>query len=204
MLDKILLSRVLKSVNFIISLFGHIFKYRITITFLFLTLEHERIFENYLSVNRSFMKISSLNNPFNNDFKNFNVCLTNFSIFSDFKVFSKAPFSDALCHVEVTHLTFKKSHLSGFSMMQVFTERRLQTYFHFRLNVNVTVTVVSYVNSTSQETILPNFLQQWIDFNIFRSMTTESKSKATLFETNSQILLFLCFFSMYFLSINVI
>ena len=73
LLVKILLSTLLKSVNFIVSLFGHIFKYRITITFLFLTLEHERIFENYLSVNRSFMKISYLNNPFNNDFNNFNI-----------------------------------------------------------------------------------------------------------------------------------
>ena len=111
LLVKILLSTVLKSVNFIVSLFGHIFKYRITITFLFLTLEHERIFENYLSVNRSFMKISSLNNPFNNDFKNFNIFLINFSIFSDFEVFSKAPFSDALCLVEATHLTFNDSCL---------------------------------------------------------------------------------------------
>ena len=83
-------------------------------------------------------------------------------------------------------------------MMQVFTERRLQTDFHFRLNVNVTVTVVSYLNSTSGETILPYFPQQWIDLNIFRSMTSESKSKAALFETNSHILLFLCFFSMCF------
>ena len=73
LLVKILLSTLLKSVNFIVSLFGHIFKYRITITFLFLTFEHERIFENYLSVNRSFMKISYLNNPFNNDFNNFNI-----------------------------------------------------------------------------------------------------------------------------------
>ena len=133
LLVKILLFRVLKSINLIVSLFGHIFKYRITITFLFLTLEHERIFESYLSVNRSFMKISSLNNPFNNDFKNFNVFLTNFSIFSDFKVFSKAPFSDALCHVEATHLTFNESRLNGFSIMQVCTERRLQTDFYFRL-----------------------------------------------------------------------
>ena len=166
LLVKILLSTLLKSVNFIVSLFGHIFKYRITITFLFLTFEHERIFENYLSVNRSFMKISYLNNPFNNDFKNFNVFLTNFSSFSDFKVFSKAPFSDALRHVEATHLAFNESQLSGFSMMQVFTERRLQTDFHFRLNVNVTVTIVSYMNCTSRETILSNFLQQWIDLNI--------------------------------------
>ena len=106
------------------------------------------------------MKIASLNNTFNNDFKTFNVFLTNFSIFSDVKVFSKAPFSDALCPVEATHLAINESRLSGFSMMQVFTERRLQTDFHFRLNVNVTVTVVSYMNSTSRETILPNFLQQ--------------------------------------------
>ena len=91
-------------------------------------------------------------------------------------------------------MTFSESQLSGFSMMQVFTERRLQTDFHFRLNVNVTVTLVSYMNSTSRETILPNFLQQWVDLNIFRSMTPGSKSKVALFETNSQILLFLCFF----------
>ena len=142
------------------------------------------------------MKISSLNNPFNNNFKNLKVFLTNFSIFSDFKVFSKAPFSDALCHVEATHLTFNESQLSGFSMMQVFTERHIETDFHFRLNV--TVTVVCYMISTSRETILPSFLQQWIDLNIFRSMTPENTSKATLFETNSQILLFVCFFSMYF------
>ena len=196
LLVKILLSMVLKSVNFTVSLFGHIFKYRITITFLFLTFEHERIFENYLSVNRSFMKISYLNNPFNNDFKNFNIFLTNFSSFSDFKVFSKAPFSDALCHVETNHMIINESQLTGFSMMQVFTERHLQTDFHFRLNVNVTITIVSYMNSTLRETILPNFLQQWIDLNIFSSMKPESTSKAALFETNSQILLFffLCIF----------
>ena len=82
--------------------------------------------------------------------------------------------------------------------MQVFTEKHLQTDFHFRLNVNVTVTIVSYMNSTSRETILSNFLQQWIDLNIFRSMKRESTNKAVLFETNSQMLLFLYFFSMYF------
>ena len=143
------------------------------------------------------MKISSLNNAFNNDFKNFNVFLTNFSTFSDFKAFSKATFSVALCHVETTHLAFKESQLSGFSMMQVFTERRLQTEFYFRLNVNVTVTVVSYMNSYNWERILPNFLQQWIDSNIVRRMTTESKRKAALLETNSQILLFFMFFVFY-------
>ena len=98
------------------------------------------------------------------------IFLTNFSIFSDFKVFSKALFSDALRHGGATHLAFNESRFSGFSMMQVFTERRLQTDFHFRLNVNVTVTVASYMNSTSRETILPNFLEQWIDLNIFRSI----------------------------------
>ena len=100
--------------------------------------------------------------------------------------------------MKATRLTLNESQLSGFSMMQIFTERRLQTDFHFRLNINVTVTVVSHMNSTSRETILPNFLQQWIDLNIFRSMTPESKSKAVIFETNSQILLFhvsfLCIF----------
>ena len=139
------------------------------------------------------MKISHLH-PYKNNFNNFNVFLTSFSSFIDFKVCSKAPFSDAVCHVEATHLTFNESQLTGFSMMQVFTERRLQTDFHFRLNVNVTVTVVSYMNSTSRETILPNFLQQWIDLNIFRSMTPERTRKAALSEINSQILLSFCFF----------
>ena len=83
-------------------------------------------------------------------------------------------------------------------MMQVFTERRLQADFHFRLNFNVAVTVVRSMNSTSRETILSTFLQQWIDLNILSSMTPESKSKVALFEANTQILLFLCFFSMYF------
>ena len=72
-------------------------------------------------------------------------------------------------------------------MMQVFTKRSLQVDFHFSLNVNVTV--VSYMNSTSRETILHNFLQQWIDLNIFRTMKPESTSKAALFEIHSQILL---------------
>ena len=62
--------------------------------------------------------------------------------------------------------------------MQFFTERRLQADFHFSLNVNVNVTVVSYMNSTSQETI---FLQQWIDLNIFRTMKPESTSKGNKF-----------------------
>ena len=51
---------------------------------------------------------------------------------------------------------------------------RFRSFF----NVNVTGTVVSYMNSTSPETILPNFLQQWMDLNIFRCMTPESKSKS--------------------------
>ena len=36
---------VLKSANFIVSLFRTIFKYRIIITFLFLKCEHEKLFE---------------------------------------------------------------------------------------------------------------------------------------------------------------
>ena len=111
----------------------------------------------------------------------------------------RGSFSDALCHVEATHLTFNEIQLTGSNMIQIFNEKHLLTDFHFSLIVNVNVTVVSYMNSTSRETILPNFLQQWIDLNIFRSMTPESKSKAALFETNSLILLFLCFFFYVFL-----
>ena len=83
-------------------------------------------------------------------------------------------------------------------MIQIFNEKHLLTDFHFSLIVNVNVTVVSYMNSTSRETILPNFLQQWIDLNIFRSMKPKSTSKGSFFETSSQILLFFIFFYMYF------
>ena len=50
--------------------------------------------------------------------------------------------------------------------MQVVTERYLRADFHFSLIVNVNVTVVSYMNSTSRETILDHFLQQWVNLNI--------------------------------------
>ena len=42
------------------------------------------------------MKISYLNNHFNNDFSNFNIFLTNFTSFGDCKFSSRAPFSDAV------------------------------------------------------------------------------------------------------------
>ena len=100
------------------------------------------------------MKLFYQNNIFNNDFYNFNAFLTNFNCFGDFKVCSKAPFSDILCYVEAIHLIFNESQLTGFTMMRFFTERRLQADFHFSLNVNVNVTIVSYMNSTSRETIL--------------------------------------------------
>ena len=100
------------------------------------------------------MKLFYQNNIFNNDFYNFNAFLTNFNSFGDFKVCSKAPFSDILFYVEAIHLTFNENQLTGFSMMRVFTERRLQADYHFSLNVNVNVTIVSYMNSTSREMIL--------------------------------------------------
>ena len=141
LLVKILLSTVLKSANFIASLFGTTFEYRIIITFFFLTFKHERLFENYLSVNRSFMKISYQNKIFDNNFNNFNAFLTSFNSFGDFNVCSKAPFSDILCHVEASHLTFNESQLTSCSMMQIFTERYPQADYHFSLNVNVNVTL---------------------------------------------------------------
>ena len=102
------------------------------------------------------MKISYQNNIFNNDFNNLNTFLTEFNSFGDFKVCLKASFSNILCHVEATHSIFNGSQLTG-SMMWVFTKRHPQADFHFSLNVNVHVTVVSYVNSTSRETMLHSF-----------------------------------------------
>ena len=152
------------------------------------------------------MKIFYQNNIFNNDFKNSNAFLAIFNSSGDFKVCSKAPFSDIFCHVEATHLTFNESQLTGFSMIRVFTERCFRADFRFSLNVNVTlnvnvnVTVVSYMNSsTSRGTILHNFLQQWIDLIIFKALKPESTSKASLFETNSQPLLSFIFFFYLFL-----
>ena len=54
------------------------------------------------------------------------------------------------------------------------------------------------MNSSSQEMKFLNFLQQWINLIISRTIEPESTSKAALFETNSQILpfqiLLLCIF----------
>ena len=55
------------------------------------------------------MKIS-YQNIFNNNFSAF---LANFNSFGDFKVCLKASFSNNLCHVEATHLTFSESQLTG-------------------------------------------------------------------------------------------
>ena len=92
---------------------------------------------------------------------------------------------------------FSESQLTGFSMMQAFTERRLQTDFHFRLNVNVTVTVVSYMNSTLRETILPNFLQQWIDLNIFRYETWKYKQSCPFWNKFTDPAFFIFFFHVF-------
>ena len=87
LLVKLLLSRVLKSANFIVLLFFTIFKYIIIIIFLFLSFESKKLFKNHLSVNRSFMKISCQNNTFSNNFKKFNAFLTIFSNSEDLKVY---------------------------------------------------------------------------------------------------------------------
>ena len=120
------------------------------------------------------------------NFNNFNSFLAIFNSSDDFKVFSKVPFSDILCHVKTTHLIFNESQLTDLSKMQVLTERNLRADFHFSLIVNVNVTVVSYMNCTSRETILDHFLQQRVNLNIFRTMKPES--------TRSQILLSFIFF----------
>ena len=140
------------------------------------------------------MKISYRNNIINNGFNNFNTLLTIFNSLFDFNVCKTAPFSEILCHVEASHLQFNENQLTGFSMMWVFTERCLQPDFHFSFNVNVNATVANYMNRNSREMKLYNFLQKWIDLIISRTIKPESTSKAALFETNSQILLFYILF----------
>ena len=204
LLVKILFSIIRKSDNFIVSLFCTIFKYRMIITFLFLTLEHEKLFVNHFSVNRSSMEISYRNNIFNNSFNNVNAVLTIFNNSDDFKVWLTALFIEIVCCVEASQMTLNKSQLTGFSMMWDFNESCLRANFYFSPNVNVNVIVVSNMHSNSSEITLHNFLQQWIYLIICRTMKLESTSEATLFETNSQILLFLYSSSMYFWSIHVI
>ena len=89
-------------------------------------------------------------------------------------------------------MTFSEIQLTGFSMMRAFTERCLQADFHFTLNVNVDVSVASYINSDSSEMKL-HFLQQWIDLIISRTMKSESTRKATLFKQIHRS----CFFFFY-------
>ena len=61
------------------------------------------------------MKISYINNIFNSDFNNFNAFLANLNSSGDFKVCTTAPFSDILCHVEASHLTFNENQLTGYT-----------------------------------------------------------------------------------------
>ena len=117
-----------------------------------------RLFENYLSVNRSSMNISYRNNIFNNGFSNFSAILTIFNSFDHFKVCTTAPFSEILCRVEASYLTFNEIQLTGFMMMRVFTERCVRADFHFSLNVNVDVTIVINMNRNSNEIKLHSFL----------------------------------------------
>ena len=53
---------------------------------------------------------------------------------------------------------FNENQLTGFSMIQIFTERHFRADFHFSRDVNVDVSVVSYMNSNSCE-IKHDFLQ---------------------------------------------
>ena len=103
------------------------------------------------------MKISCRNNIFNNDFNNFNTFLIIFNSSGGFKFCTRAPFSDILCHVEASHLAFNENQLTGFIIMQVFTERCLQPDFHFSLNFHFDVFFVSYMDSNSREMKLHNF-----------------------------------------------
>ena len=149
------------------------------ITFLFLAFEYERLFENPLPVNRSSKKISYRNNILHNGFNNFNTFLTIFYNSSgDFMVCTIASFSEI----------FNENQLTGFSMIQVFTVRHFRAGFHFSLDVNVDVTVVSYMNSNSCE-IKHDFLPQWIDLIIYRTMKPETTKLPFL----KQIHIF-CFF----------
>ena len=80
------------------------------------------------------------------------------------------------------HVLILYNHDSNFRTL------KLAQYFIFN------VTVISYMKSTSRESILYNFLQHWVDLNIFRTMKPGRTSKAALFETNLQILLSFTFF----------
>ena len=71
--------------------------------------EHERLFENHLSVNTSSMKISYPNNISNNSFNNFNAILTIFNSSGNFKICKTTPFSEILCDVKASYHAVKVS-----------------------------------------------------------------------------------------------
>ena len=150
MLVKILLSTEVKNVNFIVSLFWTIFKCRIIFTFLFLAFEHERFIENHFSVNRYSMKICYWNNIFNNGFNNFNTW---------FLWFVRVLLSVRPCVMWRPFIwnSVKISWLASAWCSFLEKGTYLWADFHFSLNVNVNVTVVSYINSNICETKIYNF-----------------------------------------------
>ena len=92
--------------------------------FLILTFEHERLFENNVTVNRSSMKI------FYYVFHKSNAFVTVFNSSAALKICTTAPFGEILRHVEVSFLTLNENQLTSFSMMRVFTEGCLRADVH--------------------------------------------------------------------------
>ena len=127
-------------------------------------------------------------------FNKSNAFVTVFNSSAASKVCTTAPFGEILRHVKVSFLTLNENQLTNFSMMRVFTEGCLRVDVHLSLNVNVDITVVSYMKSNSGEMKLHNFSKQWIDLIISRTIEPETTCKVALFETYPLILLYFAFF----------
>ena len=123
-------------------------------------------------------------------FNNFNAYLIILNNSGDFR----RPFLVRFCDMwrpVIWHL-MKISWLASASCRSLLRGTFKQTFILVLINTNVTI--VSYANSNSCELKLYNFLEQWIDSIIFRTMKSESTCKAAPFVTNSLILLSFIFF----------
>ena len=113
----------------------------------------------------------------------FNVTLINFNSSVEFAICSRIPSSEGLYHMETSLPICNTNSWTGFCMVGLFSGGYSKTCSNFYFNINVNITVDSYMNSSFSH-LLKNLI-------VFRIMKLESTGKTTAkFELTPQCLPF--------------
>ena len=113
----------------------------------------------------------------------FNVTLINFNSSIEFAICSRIPSSEGLYHMETSLPICNTNSWTGFCIVGLFSGGYSKTNSNFYFNINVNITVDSYMNSSFSH-LLKNLI-------VFRIMKLESTGKITAkFELTPQCLPF--------------